>query len=90
MPDQRSTLERRLDEVIGPPLYYCSECLRAVKVTPRAGEEPLIKRPCGEDCGQQVYAPRKSILVGEGGMNVKDRATMTYRQIAAAITGRCV
>jgi hypothetical protein len=30
--DQRTSLERALWDQIGPPLYYCSDCLRAVKV----------------------------------------------------------
>lgn len=89
--DRRSLLERRLDELVGPPLYYCSDCLRAVKVTVRgAGREPEIERPCAECRTAQIYAPRKAILVGDGGMNKRDRVTQTWRQVAAALTGRCV
>jgi len=90
MADQRSALERKLDEVIGLPLYYCADCLRAVKVTPIDGIGCSIERPCGQECGHQINAPRKSILAGEGGLNFKDSATMKWRQIAAALTGRCV
>ena len=90
MPDQRTPLERALDQTIGPPLYYCADCLRAVKVTPRPGAEPLVVRPCGPECSEQIIAPRKAIAAGEGGLNFKDRATVTYWQLAAAVTGRCV
>lgn len=91
MPDQRSTLERQVDEMVGPPLYYCAECLRAVKVTTVNGSEPIVERPCGPDCSTaQIIAPRKSILAGEGGLNFKDKATVKVWQIAAALTGRCV
>lgn len=87
--DKRSELEKRLDTLIGRPLYYCASCLRGVKVTLTDGE-PIIKRPCGEDCGHQVIAPRKAIAAGEGGMNFKDKVKLSYWQIAAALTGRCV
>jgi len=88
MPDQRTPLEKRLDAMIGPPLYHCAECLRAVKVTVREGAEPIIERPC--ECNAQIIAPRKSILAGQGGLNMKDRATVKWWQLAAALTGRCV
>lgn len=90
MADQRSTLERRLDDLVGPPLYYCSDCLRACKVQAREGEEPVVTRACGADCGHQIIAPRKSILAGEGGLNFKDRVTVQWWQMAAKLTGRCV
>lgn len=88
MPDRRTAIERKLWDLVGPPLYYCSECLRAVKVTPLGVAEPVIERPC--DCNAQVFAPRKAIMPGEGGLNLSDRVTQSYRQVAAAITGRCV
>lgn len=90
MPDQRTPLQRKLDETVGPPLYYCDDCKLAVKVTAVPGAEPLIERPCGKQCGHQIIAPRKSILAGEGGLNLKDRAKVAYWQIAAALTGRSV
>lgn len=88
MSDQRTWLERKAWQVIGPPLYYCAECLRGVKVTPREGQEPLIQRRC--DCNAQIIAPRKAIAAGEGGMNMKDRIKLKGWQVGAAITGRCV
>jgi len=88
--DQRSTLEKRLDTLIGPPLYYCADCLRAVKVTPIEDIGYSIKRPCDEQCSHEIIAPRKSILAGEGGLNFKDRVTQSWRQLAAKLTGRCV
>lgn len=90
MPDRRSPLQKRLDEVIGPPLYYCSDCLCAVKVVPREGHEPHITRACGEDCGHQIIAPRKAIAVGQGGMSPLTRLKVKASQIGAALTGRSV
>lgn len=89
MPDMRSDLEKKLDETIGLPLYYCADCLRAVSVTPIEGHEPIVKRPCGPECSGQIIAPRKAIATGEGGMNFTDKVKMTYWQLAAAMTGRC-
>lgn len=90
MPDRRSPLQRKLDEVIGPPLYYCSDCLCAVKVTVREGQEPAIVRPCGEDCGHQIIAPRKAIATGEGGLSLPDRIKVAASQLGSALTGRSV
>lgn len=88
MPDNRTDLEKKLWDKIGPPLYYCSECLRAVEVKAVAGHEPEIKRPCA--CNAQIFAPRKAIAHGEGGMNMTDRIKLGYWQLGAALTGRCV
>lgn len=88
MPDQRTELERTLWDRLGPPLYYCAECLRAVKVEAVEGAEPVITRPC--DCAAQIIAPRKAIAAGEGGLNWSDRVRTKYWQVAAALTGRCV
>ncbi len=88
MPDQRSDTDKRLWATLGPPLYYCKECMRAVKV--KAGETITIERPCGNDCSHEIIAPRKCIAAGEGGLNWKDSIKVKYWQIAAALTGRCV
>jgi len=88
--DQRSDIERALWDKVGPPLYYCSECLRAVKVTPQEGAEPIIECPCVECKDANIIAPRKAIVTGEGGMNWKDRTKVSYWKLAAALTGRCV
>ena len=88
--DQRTPAERLLWDKVGPPLYYCADCLRAVSVTPVTGGEPIVKRPCGPDCQAQIIAPRKAIAAGEGGLNLADRVKVGYWQIAAALTGRCV
>lgn len=90
MSDQRSAIERALWEKIGPPLYYCADCLRAVKVEAREGQEPLIERPCQADCRQQIIAPRKAITAGAGGLSFRNKVQARYDQLAAAITGRCV
>jgi len=81
--DARTPLEKAMWDLIGPPLYYCSECLRAVKAT--NGE---IIRKC--NCSAQVIAPRKAIAAGEGGLSLPDKIKTTYWQISAALTGRCV
>lgn len=88
--DQRTAFEKRVWNLIGPPLYYCADCMRAVKVTVVEGQEPLIERPCGPDCGTQIIAPRKALLPGEGGLNRMDSVKQKYWQLAAALTGRCV
>jgi len=90
MPDLRSPVEKKLDDMFGPPLYYCSECLRAVKVVAVEGQEPRVNRPCTDCSTAQIIAPRKAIAAGKGGMNVRDKVKMSYWQLAAALTGRCV
>lgn len=90
MPDQRSELQKKIDGIVGMPLYYCADCMRGVEVTPVDVGEPIIKRPCGEECGKQIIAPRKAIACGEGGLSMKDKAKTFYWRLAAALTGRCV
>ena len=86
--DERSALERLLWAKIGPPLYYCAECLRTVKVKSVKGGEPVVKRSC-EHTGQ-IMAPRKAICVGKGGASIGTRAKIGAMQIASVITGRTV
>lgn len=86
MTDARSIVEKRLWDILGPPLYYCEDCLRTVYVT--EGAEPIVKRSCDHTGG--IIAPRKSILAGEGGLSLTDKARMTYWKLAARMTGRCV
>lgn len=88
MPDQRSPLQRWLWDNVGPPLYYCGDCLRGVKVTVVPGAEPVVKRPCGSDCGHQIYAPRTAVCVGKGGASVSTKAQILWNQIKASLTGR--
>jgi hypothetical protein len=90
MPDQRTPLQRRIDETIGPPLYYCAECLRAVKVQSVEGGEPEITRPCGPECGEAIIAPRKAIVAGVGGLSMSNKVKLAAMQVAASLTGRCV
>lgn len=85
--DLRSSFQKRMDDLIGPPLYYSGQCKLPVKVTV-AGPDVTIKRPCG-DCNCQVIAPRKAIAVGKGGMNLRARALTAINQWKAALTGRC-
>jgi hypothetical protein len=86
--DQRSDLERMLWDKVGPPLYYCADCLRAVTVKAVEGAEPIIERPC--DCNAQIIAPRKAIVAGKGGLSLPNKARMGVAKLAASLTGRCV
>lgn len=88
MPDSRSDFERLLWEKIGPPLYYCEECKRGVKVTPVDGAEPKIRRPCGADCDKPIIAPRKAVCVGKGGASIGTKARIGWMQLKALVTGR--
>lgn len=87
--DKRSSVQRALWDRIGPPLYYCEDCLLAVKVTPVAGQEPVIERPC-KGCNCQIIAPRTSILAGEGGLSHTDRMRQLFRMIVAVLTRRTI
>lgn len=86
--DARTPMERLLWDHLGPPLYYCAECLRSVKVTPVEGAEPIVQRKC-QHTGQ-IIAPRRAICVGEGGMSLPTRIKVAAMQAASAITGRTV
>lgn len=86
MPDKRTAMEKRMWDLLGPPLYYCSECLQDVDVI--AGDEVKINRPC--ECNAEIIAPRKAIAAGEGGLNWKDQIKLNWWQLASKVTGRCV
>ena len=90
MTDLRTPLERKAWEMIGPPLYYCAECMLRVKVTPVPGSEPIIKRDARCEHTGQIIAPRKATLIGKGGMSIGKRAKLKASQTAASITGRSV
>lgn len=85
MPDKRTPLQRKVDELVGPPLYYCSDCKLAVKV---GGYPVEIQRPC-DGCQAEVIAPRKAVCVGRGGASTMTKATIKWNQLKAALTGRC-
>lgn len=87
MKDERTAMEKRAWDLVGPPLYYCSECLRMVKVTTIDGEH-TIERKC--DHTAEIIAPRRSILAGEGGLSLANKARMTWYQLASWLTGRTV
>lgn len=87
MIDARTDLEKKLWDVIGPPLYYCAECLRGVRVTPVEGGEPIIKRQCSHTGG--IIAPRSAICAGKGGASLSTKAKVAWSQVKAAVTGRC-
>jgi hypothetical protein len=62
--------------------------MRAVDVKPVEGGEPIVKRPCGADCGHQIIAPRKAIATGKGGANIQTKATLSWWKLKALLTGR--
>ena len=80
-----------------PPLYACSVCGKAVKVTPQGeGVEPLIEWSCGHD-GAKVYAERKVTLRGKGAVEAMSlpqrwaiKATLNMRQFLSLVTGRSI
>jgi hypothetical protein len=86
--DARTPIEKKLWTLLGPPLYYCAECLLAVKVRVNTGQEPTIERKC--HCTAQIIAPRKAMAAGEGGLNIVQKIRVTTAQMMAALTGRCV
>ena len=80
-----------------PPLYQCSVCGAAVKVTPAGdGQEPSKEWRC-EHTDAPIWANRKATLRGEGVLENMPpiqrgaiRLTMTVRQALSALTGRSV
>jgi len=86
MLDERTRVEVFLWERIGPPLYYCAECMRAVKVTPVDGKEPIVERKCSHQ--GQIMAPRKAVVTGKGGMSFQTKAKVAWNQVKASVTGR--
>lgn len=83
--DDRTRGERAAWSLLGPPLYYCEDCLRQVKVS---GDPPVVKRTCIHD--GKIIAPRRAIVAGEGGLSPANKAKMAGYKIAAALTGRSV
>ena len=75
-------------ERIGPPLYYCEDCMLEVDVQAVEGAEPIIRRRC-EHTGR-IIAPRKAIVAGAGGLTPANKARMLLWQLAARLTGRTV
>lgn len=88
MSDARTSFEKTLWALIGPPLYYCATCLKAVQVKAVTGGEPVVKWDC--ECKGQIIAPRKAIVAGEGGLNFTDNMKEKTSQLFSALTGRCV
>jgi hypothetical protein len=79
-----------------PPLYTCSVCGRAVKVTPQGvGNEPIYHYH--KDCPHRevtIYANRKVILRGKGQLNqvqeVAYKIKVSVRQMLSWMTGRSI
>lgn len=77
-----------------PPLYECSVCGAAVKVTPQGdGVEPIKEWSCAHT-DATIWANRKVTLYGRGDVNITVRAQrrfkLTLRQFFSALTGRSV
>ena len=90
MDDRRTPLERTAWQIIGPPLYYCAECLLRVRVVAHPGSEPVIARDSRCTHEGEIVAPRRATLIGKGGMSVATKARLKARQAAARVTGRDV
>ena len=76
-----------------PPLYECSVCGAAVKVTVMPEGEPAKEWSC-EHTTATIYANRKVTLRGKGDVNIATRwtrrITLTVRQLLSALTGRSI
>lgn len=86
--DQRTGFEKKLWDLIGPPLYYCEECKLQVRVKINPGQEPTITRDKRCTHTGQIIAPRKAILVGKGGASMMTKAKTGWSQFMAGLTGR--
>lgn len=73
-----------------PPLYQCSKCGAAVKITPQGlGVEPLKEFSCPHT-DAIIWAHRKTTLHGEGGLSHVQKITLTLRQILSRLTNRSI
>jgi len=88
MDDLRTPLERMAWDVIGPPLYYCAECLLRVRVVVHPDTEPIIDRDSRCHHSGEIIAPRRATLVGKGGVSLATRLRVKAHQTAARLTGR--
>lgn len=88
--DARTPLEKLLWKFIGPPLYYCEECLKQVEVKV-SGDDVTIKRFCDHE-NSRVIAPRKAFVSGKGfaGLSTMQKVKSKLQQSGAALTGRNV
>lgn len=79
-----------------PPLYTCSICGKAVKVTPQGiGNEPLYEYH--KDCSHRnvaIHANRKVTLRGKGQLNMVQETSykikVSVRQFLSWMTGRSI
>jgi hypothetical protein len=79
-----------------PPLYECSVCGNAVKISHGSDGDMIQSYKCGHD-GALIYANRKVTLRGIGKLDnmhapVREaiKITMTVREFMCALTGRSV
>ena len=88
MDDLRTPLERAAWNFVGPPLYYCAECLLRVRVMPVSGAAPDIVRDSRCHHSGEIIAPRRATLVGKGGVSLATRLRVKAHQTGARLTGR--
>lgn len=73
-----------------PHLYTCKECEAPVSVVNYGvGIEPTIIRKCGHD-NAGVWANRKTVLRGKGGIKMHHKITLTIRQLLSVLLKRSV
>lgn len=87
--DLRTNFEKILWNLIGPPLYYCEECMLQVRVTVN-GNDVDIKRDKRCNHTGQIIAPRKAVCVGKGGASLQTKAKVNISQFLSSLTNRSV
>lgn len=87
--DLRTKFEKILWDKIGPPLYYCKDCMLQVKVSVNDDRTTITRdKRCTHN--GEIIAPRKAIMVGKGGANLLTKAKIKVSQGFSGLTGRSV
>lgn len=81
MNDRRSRGEKYAWEKLGPPLYYCQECMLKVKIV-----DGVPMRKCEHD--GPIIAPRRAIVAGVGGLSATNKAKQAFDKAYSAVLGR--
>lgn len=73
-----------------PPLYTCSVCEKAVEVIPQGlGVEPIKNFSCAHTTAV-IWANRKVVLHGKGGIKIAGKIKLKLRQILSYLFGRSI